>query len=263
MDLGLKGKVALVGGSSRGLGYACARELAREGARVSLCSRDGDQAAAAARRIVEETGSDVVGFGFDLSVTGAPVAWAAASQERLGDVDILVHNTGGPPPGDFEDLDDAAWEAAFDLLVLSAVRLFRAVLPGMRRRKWGRIVAIESISVKEPIDGLLLSNALRPGVVAVVKALSRTVAADGITVNCVAPGSHATERATQLAAARAEQAGVSVETLLRQKAESFPRRRPGDPEELAAVVAFLCSQRAANVNGATVVVDGGAIRSLT
>ena len=156
-----------------------------------------------------------------------------------------------------------AWEAAFELLVLSAVRLFRAVLPGMRQRKWGRIVAIESISVKEPIDGLLLSNALRPGVVAVAKALSRSVAADGITVNCVAPGSYATQRARQLAAASAEKSGISVDTFLRQKAESFPRRRPGEPEELAAVVAFLCSQRAANVNGATVVADGGAIRSLT
>lgn len=263
MDLGLTGKVALVGGSSRGLGYACARELATEGAKVSLCSRDGDQAVAAARRISDETGSEAVGFGFDLSITGAPEAWAAASREHLGDVDILVHNTGGPPPGHFEDLDDMAWEAAFELLVLSAVRLFRAVLPGMRQRKWGRIVAIESISVKEPIDGLLLSNALRPGVVAVAKALSRSVAADGITVNCVAPGSYATERARELAAARAEKTGVSVDTFLRQKAESFPRRRPGEPEELAAVVAFLCSQRAANVNGATVVADGGAIRSLT
>jgi 3-oxoacyl-[acyl-carrier protein] reductase len=263
VDFGLTGKVALVGGSSRGLGYACARELATEGAKVSLCARDGDQAVAAARRISDETGSEAVGFGIDLSITGAPEAWAAASRECLGDADILVHNTGGPPPGHFEDLDDVAWEAAFELLVLSAVRLFRAVLPGMRRRNWGRIVAIESISVKEPIDGLLLSNALRPGVVAVVKALSRSVAADGITVNCVAPGSYATERARELAAASAAKTGVSVDTFLRQKASSFPRRRPGEPEELAAVVAFLCSQRAANINGATVVADGGAVRSLT
>lgn len=263
MDLGLTGKVALVGGSSRGLGYACALELAREGARVSLCARNGEEAAAAARRIAEETGSEAVGFGFDLGVAGAPEAWAAASRESLGDADILVHNTGGPAPGQFEDLDDAAWAAAFDLLVLSAVRLFRAVLPGMRRNKWGRIVAIESISVKEPIDGLLLSNALRPGVVAVVKSLSRTVAADGITVNCVAPGAYATQRARDLAAARAEKAGISVDAFLREKAAGFPRRRPGDPEELAAVVAFLCSTRAANVNGATVVADGGTVRSLT
>jgi len=263
VDLGLTGKVALVGGASRGLGYACARELAAEGAKISICSRNGDQATAAARRIADETGSEAVGFGFDLGVTGAPEAWVAASRESLGDADVLVHNTGGPPPGYFEDLEDAAWEAAFALLVLSAVRLFRAVLPGMRRRGWGRIVAIESISVKEPIDGLLLSNALRPGVVAVAKALSRSVAAEGITVNCVAPGAYATERARELAAARAAGAGVSVDEFLRRRAECFPRRRPGDPEELAAVVAFLCSRRAANINGTTVVADGGTLRSLT
>jgi 3-oxoacyl-[acyl-carrier protein] reductase len=178
-------------------------------------------------------------------------------------VDILVHNTGGPRPGHFEDLDDPAWEAAFQLLVLSAVRLCREVLPGMRQRRWGRIVAIESISVKEPIDGLLLSNALRPGVVALAKGLSRSAGEDGVTFNCVAPGSYATERARELATARAEKAGISVDELLERTAQTFPRRRPGDPAELAAVVAFLCSQRAANVNGATVVADGGTVRTLT
>lgn len=263
MELGLTGKVALVGGSSKGLGYACARELAGEGVRVSLCSRDSATAVAAAERITAETGSVCAGFGYDLSQAEAPAQWVAASRERLGEIDILVHNTGGPPPGSFDDLEDEAWKAAYELLVLSAVRLCRAVLPGMRARQWGRIVAIQSISVKEPIDGLLLSNALRPGVVAITKALSRTVAADGVTVNCVAPGSYATERARELAAARAAKAGVSVEELLAETAKGFPRRRPGDPEELAAVVAFLCSRRAANVNGTTVVADGGTLRSLT
>ena len=263
VDLGLAGKVALVGGASKGLGYACAVDLASEGARVSICSRDGERAAAAAAKAAAASGGEVVGFGCDLSQPDAPAAWVAATRDRLGEVDILVHNTGGPRPGHFEDLDDAAWLAAFQLLVLSAVRLCREVLPGMRRRQWGRIVAIESISVKEPIDGLLLSNALRPGVVALAKGLSRSAAADGVTFNCVAPGSYATERARELAPARAEKAGITVDELLKRTAQTFPRRRPGDPAELAAVVTFLCSQRAANVNGTTVVADGGTVRSLT
>ena len=180
MDLGLKGKVALVGGASKGLGRACALELAQEGASVSLCSRDGAAAAAAAGEIAAATGSPAAGFGFDLSRGGDPEAWVKASAARFGDADILVHNTGGPPPGEFDDLEEVDWRQAFDLLVLSAVRLYRAVIPGMRQRQWGRIVAIESISVKEPIDGLLLSNALRPAVVALNKSLSRRLAADGV-----------------------------------------------------------------------------------
>ncbi len=263
VDLGLGGKVALVGGASKGLGFACAQELAREGVQVSLCSRDSARAEAAAQRISEESGTRCIGFGHDLAAPGAAEAWVAATGRELGPVDILVHNTGGPRPGHFQDLDDEAWAAAYQLLVMSAVRLCRAVLPGMQERKWGRIVTIQSISVKEPIDGLLLSNALRPGVVAITKALARSAAADGVTVNCVAPGSYATERARELAAARATRAGVSVEQWLADTARTFPRQQPGKPEELAAVVAFLCSRRASNINGTTVVADGGTLRSLT
>ena len=262
MDLGLRGKVALVGGGSKGLGYACARELAAEGAVVSLCSRNAAEAEKAARTISSETGQDVAGFAFDLARPDAPAAWVAASLERLGRIDILVHNTGGPPPGHFDDLDDASWEAAFQLLVLSAVRLYREVIPEMRKRQWGRIVAIESISVKEPIDGLLLSNALRPAVVAIGKSLSRSLAAEGILLNSVAPGSYNTARSRELVEARARKAGVSAEELLARTVQDFPRKRGGEPEELAAVVVFLCSERAANVNGATIVADGGAARSL-
>ena len=262
MDLGLKGKVALVGGASRGLGLACARELAAEGARVSICSRDTEKAEEAAAQIASETGGEVVGFGFDLADAASPGAWVVASRERLGPISVLVHNTGGPPPGEFEDFDDAAWERAVQLVLMSAVRLFRAGVADMRRAGWGRIVAITSISVKEPIDGLLLSNALRPGVVAVCKSLARRYASDGILVNCVAPGFHKTARTIQLGEARARAAGITLEEYQQQAAESFPRRRMGEPEELAAVVAFLCSERAANVNGATLAVDGGASRGL-
>jgi 3-oxoacyl-[acyl-carrier protein] reductase len=262
LDLGLRGKVALVGGGSRGLGYACARELAGEGAVVSLCSRDAAGAESAAARICAETGGEAVGHAFDLARPDAPGAWVEKTLRRFGRIDILVHNTGGPPPGHFDDFDDASWEAAFQLLVLSAVRLYRAVIPEMRRRRWGRIVAIESISVKEPIDGLLLSNALRPAVVAIGKSLSRSLAAEGILLNSVAPGWHNTARSRELMEARAREAGVSVEELQARTVRDFPRRRSGEPEELAAVVAFLCSERAANVNGATVVADGGAGRSL-
>jgi 3-oxoacyl-[acyl-carrier protein] reductase len=262
MDLGIKGKVALIGGASRGLGYACARELAREGAKVSLCSRNAGQAEEAASRIAEETGQEAAGFGFDLARPEAPEDWVAATLERFGRVDILVHNTGGPRPGHFDDLEEGDWEGAFQLLVMSAVRLYRAVIPEMRKEKWGRIVAIESISVKEPIDGLLLSNAMRPAVVALNKSLSRHLAADGILLNTVAPGSYNTARSRELVEARAKRAGVPVEELMAQTVAGFPRRQPGEPEELAAVVAFLCSSRAANVTGATYVADGGAGRSL-
>ncbi|MFQ5671055.1 MAG: SDR family oxidoreductase [Acidobacteriota bacterium] len=262
VDLGLRGRVALVGGASRGLGYACARQLAGEGASVALCARDASQVDRAVRRIQAETGADLFGFSCDLARPEAPDAWVAASQARFGPIDILVHNTGGPPPGDFDELDDAAWEQAFQLLLMSAIRLYRAVIPGMRRRKWGRIVAIESISVREPIDGLLLSNALRPGVAAVGKSLSRRLAADGILVNCVAPGSFNTARSRGLAEARARRAGIPVEELMARSARDFPRGRPGEPAELAALVSFLCSEKAGNVNGATVVADGGVSRSL-
>ena len=262
LDLGLAGKVALVGGASKGLGRACARELAAEGARVSLCSRDATLAAAAAREIAADTGAEVIGLGFDLATPDAPAAWVAATRERLGPISIAVHNTGGPPPGDFDDCDDGPWDQAVQLGLMSAVRLFRAVLPDMRNCGWGRIVAIESISVKEPVDGLLLSNALRPGVVAVCKSLARRHAAEGILVNCVAPGFHNTARTVQLGEVRARAAGISLEEYQQQAAASFPRGRAGEPEELAAAVAFLCSERAANINGVTLLVDGGASRGL-
>ncbi|MFQ5719284.1 MAG: SDR family oxidoreductase [Acidobacteriota bacterium] len=262
MDLGIAGKLALVGGASKGLGRACAHELAAEGARVSLCSRDGRAAEETAAKIAAATRSEVAGFACDLARDGAAAAWVAASRERFGPVSILVHNAGGPPPGDFDDLDDTAWTAAVQLVLLSAVRLFRAVLPDMREAGWGRIVAIESISVKEPIEGLLLSNALRPGVVAVCKSLARQVAREGIVVNCVAPGFHHTDRTRQLGEVRARQAGITLEEYQRRAVESFPRGRPGEPGELAAGVAFLCSTRAANINGALLSVDGGASRGL-
>jgi 3-oxoacyl-[acyl-carrier protein] reductase len=262
MDLGLGGKVALVGGASRGLGYACALELAREGARVSLCSRSEPQARQAAERIAKETGAQTAGFGLDLAAPDAGRRWVEASLARFGSIEILVHNTGGPPPGAFDELEDRHWQEAFDLLVLSAVRLYRAVIPAMQKGGWGRVVAIESIAVKEPIDGLLLSNALRPAVIALNKSLTRSLAAQGILFNAVAPGIHDTERWRSLAEDRARRAGRPVEEMLEEARVGFPRRRAGSPEELAAVVAFLCSERASNVGGTTLVADGGASRSL-
>lgn len=253
----------MVGGGSRGLGYACARALAAEGARVSLCARHAAEAEQAAARIAQETGARVLGLPADLAAAGEPERWVERTREGLGPVDILVHNTGGPRPGAFEDLSDADWEEAFRLLVLSAVRLYRAVLPDMVARGWGRIVAIESMSVKEPIDGLVLSNALRPAVVAISKSLSRTRAAEGIRFNVVAPGSYDTDRIRELYAARARAAGVDPEKLLEDAVRGFPLRRLGAPDELASVVTFLCSNQASNVNGVTLPVDGGAIRSLT
>jgi 3-oxoacyl-[acyl-carrier protein] reductase len=268
MDLGLKDRVALVAASSRGLGKACALELAREGARVVICARDAEHLADAAAEIASATGAEVFPVQADL-VDGAQIGHLVSETlARFGRIDILVTNNGGPPAGFFDDFDDEAWLAAHQLTLLSAVRLIRAVLPAMRQRQWGRIINITSVSVKQPIDNLLLSNVYRPGVVGLAKTLSAQLAAEGITVNNVAPGYTRTDRVLDLARAqaraRAHVAGgdQSVEDLLAGTVASVPMQRMGEPGELAALVAFLASERAGYITGATIQVDGGYVRSL-
>ncbi|HHL73182.1 MAG TPA: SDR family oxidoreductase, partial [Bacteroidetes bacterium] len=176
--------------------------------------------------------------------------------------DILVTNAGGPPAGFFEDIDDESWALGFERTMMSAIRLIRAALPHMREKKWGRIVAITSISVKQPIPGLLLSNALRPGVVGMAKSLADEVALDGITINAVCPGWTATERVDEILQARAESRGISKQEAAAEIEQSIPMRRMAKPEELAAMVTFLCSARASYITGTTIQVDGGAFRGL-
>ncbi len=262
MDFGLKGRVALVAAASKGIGFASARELAREGARVFLCSRDEERARNAAERIAEETGAECVGVRADVTKEDDARAFVGLTQERAGRVDILVTNAGGPPAATFDGADLEMYRRAFELNALSAVRLAQLVVPAMREARWGRIINITSISVKQPIEGLLLSNTVRAGLTGWAKTLSAEVAAEGLTVNNVAPGYTLTERQDELAVARAGASGKSKEEMIEMWATQVPMRRLAAAEEIAAAVAFLASERASYITGVTLQVDGGYVRGL-
>jgi 3-oxoacyl-[acyl-carrier protein] reductase len=262
MDLGLKDRVAIVAASSQGLGKACALELAREGAKVVICARDPGKLAATADEIRAKTGGEVLWLAIDLTEAAQIQHLAEETLRRYGRIDVLVTNNGGPPTGYFDDLNDETWMAAHEKTLLSAVRLIRAVLPAMRAQGWGRIVNITSVAVKQPMDDLLMSNVYRPGVVALAKTLSAQVAAEGITINNVAPGYTRTERVVEIFEARAASQGRSTDEVLAESTASYPMKRMGEPEELAALVAFLASERASYITGATLQVDGGYYKGL-
>jgi len=262
MDLGLEGKVAIICGASRGLGYACAWELANEGARVVICSRDSEAISKAAETIARETGSPAIGVAADVSKADAADKVVGAALAEFASVNILVNNAGGPPPGLFEAHDDAAWQAAFELTLLSAVRFSRAVIEPMRASGGGRIINITSVAVKQPVDNLILSNSVRTGVVGLAKTLADELAGAGILVNNVCPGFMATERSENLVKDRAAREGKSREEILQKLCTGVPLGRIGQPRELAALVAFLASERASYITGATIQVDGGLFRGL-
>jgi 3-oxoacyl-[acyl-carrier protein] reductase len=262
MDLGLKDRVALVAAASRGIGYAAALELAREGARVFLCSRDEERASAAARRIHQETGSQVTGIAADVADGAQTEAFVKLALERAGRIDICVTNAGGPPAATFVDTDLDMFRRAFEQNALSAIRFAKLVLPGMLEQRWGRIVNITSVSAKQPIEGLLLSNTVRAGLTGWAKTVSSEVAADGVTVNNVAPGYTLTERQEELAGVRAKASGKSKQEIIEAWASQAPIGRMAGAEEIAAAIAFLCSERASYITGVTLQVDGGWVRSL-
>jgi len=262
MDFGIRDRVAIVAAASRGIGFAAARELAREGARVFLCSRDEERARAAAEQIAGETGAEVVGVRADVTNDEETARFVRLAEERGGKVDILVTNAGGSPAATFSDADLEMYRRAFELNALSAIRLAQLVVPGMRERRWGRIVNITSISVKQPIMGLLLSNTIRAGLTGWAKTLSAEIAADNVTVNSVAPGYTQTERQEELTEAKAKATGKTKEELMEMRAAEIPMRRSAVPEEIAAAVAFLASERASYITGVTLQVDGGWVRSL-
>lgn len=261
MDLGLTGKVAIVTGSSRGLGKASAMALAAEGAHVVLAARDPETLRAAARDIETRHGGTVLAVPTDVTREPEVSRLIEASMERFDRVDVLVANAGGPPASRFETTDVAAWKAGIELNLLSTIYLCRGVVPPMKREGGGRIVAITSISVKQPVDGLILSNTARSGVAAMLKTLASELAPHGIGVNVVCPGYTRTDRLVDLAAKMSEQEGVSEEAIEKRWTDQIPMGRLGGPEELASVVAFLCSDRASYVTGTCLQVDGGLVKA--
>lgn len=261
MDLGIAGRGALVGGSSSGIGLACADLLLAEGVRVVLVSRGEARLKLASQALSSKHGRAVPYVAADLATSEGAEAAFRSAESLLGAIDIVVNNAGGPKSGPFETLADGDWESSFHLNLMSAVRLSRLATPGMKARQWGRIVNITSTSVKQPIEGLMLSNSIRMSVVGFAKTLADELGPHGITVNTVAPGYTGTERLDQLAAAKADRIGVSKDSVLESWRGDVPLRRIGLPEEVAAAVVWLCSQQGGYITGVTLAVDGGRIRS--
>ena len=262
MDLGLRGKVALVAAASQGLGRAAAFALAREGCKVAICARNAATLEDTANAIRKEAKADVVAIAADISRADGVKAFADGALQAFGGVDVLVPNAGGPPPGGFETLPDDQWAKGWELTFQSTVRLVRACLPSMRNRGGGAIVAILSMSVRQPIDNLVLSNSLRLGVVGALKTLAREVAKDRIRVNGVAPGWIATDRTIQLHRDRAERERRRIEDVQAAVVQEIPMGRMGTAEEVADLIAFLASDRAAYVTGVIAQIDGGLYRGI-
>jgi 3-oxoacyl-[acyl-carrier protein] reductase len=261
MDLGLTGKVALVTASSQGIGQATALSLAREGARVAMCARRLDAVTAAAKEIAAATGAEVAAFVCDLTDAAAIDRLVADVVARFGTVHVLVNNAGGPPPGPFDRLTGADWQRAFELTLMSAVRVTTAVLPHMRAQRWGRIVNISSTSVRQPIPDLMLSNSLRLGVLGWAKTLATQLAPENVLVNTVGPGWTRTERVSQMVASRAAAGQRSVAEAEEEIGHLIPCGRIGWPEEIADVVTFLASERASYLTGVMIPVDGGIVQA--
>ena len=259
MDLGLRGKSAIVAAASRGLGKAVARALASEGANVVMFSRDAEAIRAAADEVgaAAATGATVVGLAADATSVGDLERVVETAVQRFGGVDILYNNAGGPKPGFFDTLTDEDWARAVELNLMSAVRLTRLCLPHMRARRWGRIITGTSSSVKQPISTLMLSNSVRSATTAWSKTLADQVARDGITVNTLAPGRITTERIRELDEDSAQRTGRTPEDVARSMAEAIPIGRYGDPAEFAAAAAFLASEQASYITGVLLLVDGG------
>jgi 3-oxoacyl-[acyl-carrier protein] reductase len=260
MELGLKGRVAVAAAASTGLGRAVARELSREGAKVAICARTAQALEKAAEEIGRETGGEVHHQAVDVRNEAEVAHFIAAVEARFGKVDICVTNSGGPPSKLFAETRTEEWRSAIDLLLLSTVHFARETLPRMQKNGWGRFITITSYAVKQPVDGLLLSNSVRLAVAGLAKTLANEYAKYGITVNNVCPGYTATDRLSELSEAVAARNKVSEEEVVAGWKKQIPAGRLGTPEEFAAVVTFLASERASYVNGTSIAIDGGIVR---
>jgi 3-oxoacyl-[acyl-carrier protein] reductase len=262
MDLGIKDRVAIVTGGSQGLGLAIARELAREKARVVIASRNEPRLRQAAEELRRETGGMVWAVKADVTRPEEVRALVDQAMERFGSVDIAVANAGGPPGTKYETTSAEQFERALQLNLLGTIRLAHEVTPRMKARGWGRFIALTSVSVKQPLAGLILSNTARAGVVGFVKTMATELAPHGVLCNVVAPGFMRTGRVEDLAAERAENEGRDAAEVMAEMSSRIPLGRMGEPEELAALVAFLASERAGYVTGTTIQVDGGFVQGL-
>ncbi|PYU81090.1 MAG: 3-oxoacyl-ACP reductase [Acidobacteria bacterium] len=260
MELGLTGRVAIVAAVSKGLGRAVAEELAREGAHVAICARTATTLAETAAHIQKTTGCEVLHQALDVTDFTAVAAFVTAVEARFGRIDICVTNAGGPPSNSFENTKPEDWRSAVDQLLMSTVFFAKETLPRMQKNKWGRLIT--SSAVKQPVDGLLLSNSIRSAVTGLARTLANEYAADGITVNNVCPGYTRTARLDGLASTISASSGSKPEEVFAHWEREIPAGRLGTPREFAAVVAFLASERASYVNGASIAVDGGLVRSL-
>ncbi len=250
MDLGIRGKSALVCGAGKGIGRAAALALAQEGARLTICSRDAARLEATAAELRAQTGAEVLAVPTNLSDAAEIDRLVERTLAQYGGLDILVNNTGGPPAGKFEQHTDAAWQTAFESLLLSVVRLSRLAIPHMRQKHWGRIITVTSTSVKQPIAGLILSNSLRAAVTGLSKTLAAELGPDGITVNTVAPGRILTDRLTSLY-------GGDEATTRANAAAGVPMGRVGESFDMGNAITYLCSEQAGYITGVTLQVDGG------
>ncbi len=263
MNLGLQNRTALVAASSSGIARAAAGKFAAEGVRVALCSRSEAKLAEAVASIHAQTpGAQLLARVVDVTDPTAVTGFVDEITQRFGTVDICVTNAGGPPPRMFLDTTDAEWDAAFALNLKSVIHLARAVLPGMQRQRWGRLVTLTSVSVRQPVSDLIYSNSIRAGVLGLVKSLSNEFGPDGITVNNVGPGYTATERLRSLVASSAARSGVADDTLLQQLGDQAALRRVGTADEVADAILFLSSDRASFITGQTLLVDGGLYKGL-
>lgn len=262
MDLGLKGRGVIVAASSEGIGRATAEAFAREGAQVAMCARTETTLREAADQIRKATAAEVLAETLDVTDAVAVRRFAENVAKQFGRIDACVANAGGPPAKNFLSVGMDEWRRAIDMNFMSAINLAHAVIPHMQRHRWGRFVTITSVSVKQPVESLVMSNAVRAGVVGLVKSLSNEFGKDGITVNNVAPGYTATERLKELAGVRALAAGVSPDKVYEQWAADAPLKRVGQPQEIADAIVWLCSERASYITGQTLLVDGGIYHGL-